>query len=223
MTERLVSKLHVALLSYDEREIRVRKNYLEEQNPAICCVCFHSGEELLRELRQQRSVDIVVLSSQLEDMDGYEFLKRLNSLHNRPLLLLQGDDWYSDATASFLRPDGRQYLPERSSLLDLLLDLRSSTDIGIFWVLPFCKQLYAEWGIQQPDVNCEYLTTALQVVCGTERKLAVRKEILADCGRGTPHHSGRCGLRDAPPDRRGGKIQHRSLAEIQAGLRPDGA
>lgn len=154
MTERLVSKLHVALLSYDEREIRVRKNYLEEQNPAICCVCFHSGEELLRELRQQRSVDIVVLSSQLEDMDGYEFLKRLNSLHNRPLLLLQGDDWYSDATASFLRPDGRQYLPERSSLLDLLLDLRSSTDIGIFWVLPFCKQLYAEWGIQQPDVNC---------------------------------------------------------------------
>lgn len=47
MTERLVSKLHVALLSYDEREIRVRKNYLEEQNPAICCVCFHSGEELL--------------------------------------------------------------------------------------------------------------------------------------------------------------------------------
>lgn len=178
MTERLVSKLHVALLSYDEREIRVRKNYLEEQNPAICCVCFHSGEELLRELRQERSVDIVVLSSQLEDMDGYEFLKRLNSLHNRPLLLLQGDDWYSDATASFLRPDGRQYLPERSSLLDLLLDLRSSTDIGIFWVLPFCKQLYAEWGIQQPDVNCEYLTTALQVVCGTERKLAVRKEIL---------------------------------------------
>ena len=147
-------------MSYDEREIRVRKNYLEEQNPAICCVCFHSGEELLRELRQQRSVDIVVLSSQLEDMDGYEFLKRLNSLHNRPLLLLQGDDWYSDATASFL------------------LDLRSSTDIGIFWVLPFCKQLYAEWGIQQPDVNCEYLTTALQVVCGTERKLAVRKEIL---------------------------------------------
>ena len=90
----------------------------------------------------------------------------------------RGDDWYSDATASFLRPDGRQYLPERSSLLDLLLDLRSSTDIGIFWVLPFCKQLYAEWGIQQPDVNCEYLTTALQVVCGTERKLVVRKEIL---------------------------------------------
>ena len=74
MTERLVSKLHVALLSKDEREIRNRKINLEEQIPASCCVCFHSGEELLRELRQQRSVDIVVLSSQLEDMDAYEFL-----------------------------------------------------------------------------------------------------------------------------------------------------
>lgn len=223
MTERLVSKLHVALLSYDEREIRVRKNYLEEQNPAICCVCFHSGEELLRELRQQRSVDIVVLSSQLEDMDGYEFLKRLNSLHNRPLLLLQGDDWYSDATASFLRPDGRQYLPERSSLLGSAAGSAQLHGTSHLLVLPFCKQLYAEWGIQQPDVNCEYLTTALQVVCGTERKLAVRKEILQTVAE--EHHTtvGRCGLRDAPPDRRGGKIQHRSLAEIQAGLRPDGA
>ncbi len=134
-----------------------------------------------------------------------------------------GDDWYSDATASFLRPDGRQYLPERSSLLDLLLDLRSSTDIGIFWVLPFCKQLYAEWGILQPDVNCEYLTTALQVVCGTERKLAVRKEILQTVAE--EHHTTLaavdCGMRRL--DRRGGKIQHRSLAEIQAGLRPYGA
>ena len=175
MTERLVSKLHVALLSYDEREIRVRKNYLEEQNPAICCVCFHSGEELLRELRQQRSVDIVVLSSQLEDMDGYEFLKRLNSLHNRPLLLLQGDDWYSDATASFLRPDGRQYLPERSSLLDLLQKKRLEHAVALLGQGKTMIQSAQESGFGNDRA---YLTTALQVVCGTERKLAVRKEIL---------------------------------------------
>ena len=156
-------------------------------------------------------------------MDGYEFLKRLNSLHNRPLLLLQGDDWYSDATASFLRPDGRQYLPERSSLLDLLLDLRSSTDIGIFWVLPFCKQLYAEWGIQQPDVNCEYLTTALQVVCGTERKLAVRKEILQTVAE--EHHTTvaavDCGMRrltaqrDLPVVLDGDEFQRPALDYLQ--------
>ena len=67
MTERLVSKLHVALLSYDEREIRVRKNYLEEQNPAICCVCFHSGEELLRELRQCGAhLDVILLTAARE-------------------------------------------------------------------------------------------------------------------------------------------------------------
>ena len=36
---------------------------------------------------------------------------------------------------------------------------------------------YAEWA-STAGCNCEYLTTALQVVCGTERKLAVRKEIL---------------------------------------------
>ena len=70
MTERLVSKLHVALLSYDEREIRVRKNYLEEQNPAICCVCSHSGEELLRELRQGGSrLPGLMLTARSEDAD----------------------------------------------------------------------------------------------------------------------------------------------------------
>jgi len=69
LTERLVSKLHVALLSYDEREIRVRKNYLEEQNPAICCVCFHSGEELLRELRQRYGLPVIVVSARTEESE----------------------------------------------------------------------------------------------------------------------------------------------------------
>ena len=78
-------------------------------------------------------------------------------------------------------------------------------------------------GIQQPDVNCEYLTTALQVVCGTERKLAVRKEILQTVAE--EHHTTvaavDCGMRRLIDGVE--KIQHRSLAEIQAGLRPDGA
>lgn len=178
MTERRISKLRVALLSYDERELRVRKNYLEEQNPALECVCYHSGEAFLDEVRQRRSVDIVVLSSQLEDMDGYEFLKRLNMVRNRPLLLLQGDSWYGDTTAACLRPDGFNYVMERSSLMGLLQDLRGSSEAGVFWVPPFCRELYTEWGIRLPDMNSEYLTSALQIVCATERKLALRKEIL---------------------------------------------
>ncbi len=108
-------------------------------------------------------------------MDGYEF-KRLNSLHNRPLLLLQGDDWYSNATASFLRPrqpqDPTGAQQPAGSAADYCAAPRTSASSGC---CRFCEQLYAEWGIQQPDVNCEYLTTALQVVCGTERKLAVRR------------------------------------------------
>ncbi len=45
-------------------------------------------------------------------------------------------------------------------------------------MIPFCNALYTQWGIPQPDGNCEYLTSALQVACGADRKLALRKEIL---------------------------------------------
>lgn len=179
MSERRIVKLRVALVSYDERELRVRKNYLEEQNPALSCVCFSRGEALLQELRQNRDINVVVLSSQLEDMDGYEFINRLNSLRSRPLLLLQGDGWYGEATAACLRPGGESYLLERSCLRDLLQDLQnSSEDLGSLWVVPFCNDLYARWGIPRPDGNSEYLTSALQVACETDRKLALRKEIL---------------------------------------------
>ena len=179
MSERRIVKLRVALVSYDERELRVRKNYLEEQNPALSCVCFSRGETLLQELRQNRGIDVVVLSNQLEDMDGYEFINRLNSLRSHPMLLLQGDGWYGEATAACLRPNGESYLLERSRLRDLLQDLRSSSeDLGSLWVVPFCNELYAKWGIPRPDGNSEYLTSALQVACQTDRKLALRKEIL---------------------------------------------
>ena len=68
---------------------------------------------------------------------------------------------------------GDRVNPANIAIIHSIIKIASTIQL-----LPFCKQLYAEWGIQQPDVNCEYLTTALQVVCGTERKLAVRKEIL---------------------------------------------
>ena len=93
--------------------------------------------------------------------------------------MLQGDGWYGEATATCLRSNGESYLLERSRLRDLLQDLRtSSEDLGSLWVVPFCNELYAKWGIPQPDGNSEYLTSALQVACETDRKLALRKEIL---------------------------------------------
>ena len=44
--------MRVALMSYDERELRVRKFYLEEQSPTISCTCFQSGEPVLEALRK---------------------------------------------------------------------------------------------------------------------------------------------------------------------------
>ena len=41
-----------------------------------------------------------------------------------------------------------------------------------------CQELYEGWGIQLPDVNCNYLSCAVGVVYGTSQKLAIRKEIL---------------------------------------------
>lgn len=44
--------MRVALMSYDERELRVRKFYLEEQSRTISCTCFQSGEPVLEALRK---------------------------------------------------------------------------------------------------------------------------------------------------------------------------
>ena len=44
--------------------------------------------------------------------------------------------------------------------------------------MQFCGECYDRWGVAQPDVNCTYLTQAVCVACGSEAKLAIRKEIL---------------------------------------------
>ena len=50
--ERTADVLQVALASYDRKELRVQKNYLEEQNPVLACTCFLNGHKLLQELQQ---------------------------------------------------------------------------------------------------------------------------------------------------------------------------
>ena len=96
--ERDAENLRVALMSYDDRELRIRKFYLEEQSTIIRCTCFQSGEPVLQALRQERCFDVLVLSSQLEDMDSLTFLEKLNRLPSHPPLLLQGDGWADDIT-----------------------------------------------------------------------------------------------------------------------------
>lgn len=65
--ERDAENLRVALMSYDDRELRIRKFYLEEQSTIIRCTCFQSGEPVLQALRQERCFDVL---AQLEGLRG---------------------------------------------------------------------------------------------------------------------------------------------------------
>ena len=183
-SEREAKGLRVALLSYDERELRVRKYYLEEQSPLVSCTCFQRGEPVLQALRQRRSFDVLVLSSQLEDMDSMAFIERLNRMPSHPPLLLQGDGWFDDVTAACLRPGSKLFSLERSHLRDLMRELWGLPGQNTTQIERFCNHLYALWQVPQPDINCEYLTLALQIACSTDGKLALRKEILQGIAEG---------------------------------------
>ena len=41
-----------------------------------------------------------------------------------------------------------------------------------------CQKLYESWGMQLPDINCSYLTSAVSVVYAVPQKMAIRKEVL---------------------------------------------
>lgn len=176
--ERDAENLRVALMSYDDRELRIRKFYLEEQSTIIRCTCFQSGEPVLQALRQERCFDVLVLSSQLEDMDSLTFLEKLNRLPSHPPLLLQGDGWADDITAAHLQPGSRFYGVGHDHLRDLLRGLLGVPGRNSMQIERFCTHLYELWKLPQPDTNCEYLTLAVQIACSADGKLALRKEIL---------------------------------------------
>ena len=129
--ERDAENLRVALMSYDDRELRIRKFYLEEQSTIIRCTCFQSGEPVLQALRQERCFDVLVLSSQLEDMDSLTFLEKLNRLPSHPPLLLQGDGWADDITAAHLQPGSRFYGVGHDHLRDLLDSIGQQSTKGV--------------------------------------------------------------------------------------------
>lgn len=143
--ERDAENLRVALLSYDDRELRIRKFYLEEQSTIIRCTCFQSGEPVLQALRQERCFDVLVLSSQLEDMDSLTFLEKLNRLPSHPPLLLQGDSWADDITAAHLQPGSRFYGVGHDHLRDLLRGLLGVPGRNSMQIERFCTHLYELW------------------------------------------------------------------------------
>ena len=166
--ERTADVLQVALASYDRKELRVQKNYLEEQNPVLACTCFLNGHKLLQELQQGHNFDIVVLCSQMEDMSSIEFMMELRKLEHKPLLMLFDEGRRKNSSALRMEDSGSCCCVERMELKNLLREL---------YRMPG-QQLYHSWGIRIPDINCSYLTSAVGVVYGTSQKLAIRKEIL---------------------------------------------
>ena len=89
MNSERTAQLRVALASYDLKELRVQKRYLQEQGSAIECTCFCSGEKLLQWLQQGARCDAVVLCSELADMSMEQFVRQLYQLKERPVLLVQ--------------------------------------------------------------------------------------------------------------------------------------
>lgn len=161
MNSERTAQLQVALASYDLKELRVQKRYLQEQGTAIDCTCFCSGEKLLAQLRQGVRYDAVVLCSELKE---------------RPMLLIQSHGRSSGTALQKLREGC--YCVEGTELKRLLWQLYRMPGRQNRQLEQRCSQLYAAWGIPQGDVNAGYLSCAVGIACSTSQKLAIRKEIL---------------------------------------------
>ena len=149
--ERTADVLQVALASYDRKELRVQKNYLEEQNPVLACTCFLNGHKLLQELQQGHNFDIVVLCSQMEDMSSIEFMMELRKLEHKPLLMLFDEGRRKNSSALRMEDSGSCCCVERRELKNLLRELYRMP--GQQWqrTEQQCQQLYHSWGIRIPD------------------------------------------------------------------------
>lgn len=175
-------RLYVAIASYDVRKLRVCRKYLEEHSPLIECRCYSRGRALLDELGRENDPDIIVLGSQLEDMDEAQFVSGLRGLYSKPLLLLPGEGRHGRNTASCLRSDGNCYIIEQTELADLMQELCRVSGYGAAFSDELCRSLLAGWGIHKLDTKCAYLICALRVACASSEKLAIRKEILRKVG-----------------------------------------
>ncbi|CDC29974.1 putative uncharacterized protein [Faecalibacterium sp. CAG:82] len=177
-SERKNTGLRVALASYDVHQLRVWHQYIAEQSAEILCSEYRSGEELLQSLKQGRNAEVVVLGGPLEDMDSREFLERMSRLPQKPLLLLQDNARRERTAVSSFSPDGPCYLIRQSSLKELLASLLTAAGQEPGTLEQRFGRMYQEWGIIQPDSNCDYLTETVLIASQSKGKLAIRKEIL---------------------------------------------
>lgn len=172
--------LKIALASYDRKELRVQKHYLEEEGAPISCTCFLSGERLFRCLQQDHSFDVAILCNEMEDMTGLEFMEHIRALEQRPVLLLFNEARRNNESALCMETEEGIFCVEQADLKSLLRELYRMPGQQGQKLERQCHALYDSWGLQQPDVNCGYLTCA---VFGNSQKMAIRKEILQAVGQ----------------------------------------
>lgn len=177
-----IGTLKIAVASYDRRELRVQKHYLEEEGPFISCSCFQSGERLLRELQQENAFDVVILCSEMEDMTGLEFLMNARKLEHPPILLVFDEAHRNNDSALYMETENGMICLGRADLKNLLRELYRMPGQQGQKRERQCQELYRSWGLQLPDVNCSYLTSAVDVAFGNSQKMAIRKEILQAVG-----------------------------------------
>lgn len=170
--------LQIALASYDPKELRVQKHYLEEQGIRMHCDCFCSGRLLLQTLQQGTRYHAVILCSQLEDMDRDTVVEKMIQNEGCPAIIQFDEGRRTSDSILWVDSAKNCYYVERNGLKDLLWELYELPGQQAQRFEYQCNSLYKSWGVQQIDINCSYLTSAACVACGTTQKMAVRKEIL---------------------------------------------
>lgn len=137
--------LQIALGSYDRKELRVQKNYIQEQCAGSECTCFQNGSRLLEQLQQGRRFDAVILCSQLEDMSGLELLTELRTTEARPPVLMI--DEARRQNSSILCPESGEGLcyVGRTELRSLLWELYRMPGRQNRQMERRCQELYEGW------------------------------------------------------------------------------
>lgn len=175
--ERTARTLRIALASYDLKELRVQKRYLQEQSPVVRCTCFRSGQKLLEQLQQGECYDAVVLCNELDDMSSVRLAEQLRRLNQRPMLLLQDSSVRNNMLLP-IEPTEDCCVVACGELKKLVWRIYQMPGQINQQLERQCGQLYADWGIPQTDINAVYLSRAVSIVCSTTQKMAIRKEIL---------------------------------------------
>ena len=164
------STLWFAVVSYDQRFLRVCQSYLRctGWRPARCDV-YQSGQALLDALQKGLPYRVVLLDNQTADMDCVTFCRQLRHLDPscRPWLV----------STPCQVADGPGGPPELSVLSTMLLDLQAilhtfDPDHSAL------RRLLDELGFEVGAQGGEYMWEACCIIADSDIHLAVRKDVL---------------------------------------------